>query len=76
MSEVLLIFPFSSLETFYTGLLNIDQTKYCRILFYYFIVNWSRPMKIFLAVIVYITTTYRVERLVRRTITNMAAGGP
>ena len=33
-------------------------------------------MKIFLEVIVYITTTYRVERLVRRTIINMAAGGP
>ena len=31
-------------------------------------------MKIFLAVIVYITTTYRVERLVHRAITNMAAG--
>ena len=29
---------------------NIDK--------YYFILNWSRPMKIFLEVIVYITTTY------------------
>ena len=33
-------------------------------------------MKIFLEVIVYITTTYRVERLVRGTIINMAAGRP